>query len=331
MTKLFKALYISQNEGKFNKEIREISTDNLPENDILIKVHYSSLNYKDALSASGNKGVTRNFPHIPGIDAAGVVAESSSIEFPEGTSVVVTGFDLGMNTWGGFGQYIRVPAQWVIILPDELSLREAMSYGTAGLTAGLSIEKIVSAGITPENGSIIISGATGGVGSMATAMMAKLGFEITAISGKKEDQFLTETLGAKQVLSREEFVEKYNSKPLSPADFAAGIDNVGGPILSGILKSVRQNGVVTSCGNVASADLNTSVFPFILRGITLAGIDSAQAPLALRKKVWQSLATDWKPLHLDEMIQEIYLEKLAEKLEELLQGRAKGRYILKHD
>ena len=327
----FIALFVSQADGNFTREIRQVSVDELPENDILIKVSYSSLNYKDALSASGNKGVTRKFPHIPGIDAAGIVAKSNSPEFPEGTAVLVTGFDLGMNTWGGFGQYISVPAEWVIVLPENLSLKEAMNFGTAGLTAGLSIEKIVQAGIKPEQGPVVISGATGGVGSMATAIMSRLGFAVTAISGKKEDTFIISVLGAAQVLDREEFVEKYNGKPLSSADFSAGIDNVGGPILSGILKSVKQNGVITACGNVASADLSTTVFPFILRGITLAGIDSALAPIALRKKIWQSLANEWKPLHLEEMVQEISLVELPEKLDELLQGKAKGRYVLKHE
>lgn len=331
MTKAFKALYISQEEGNFKKEIKELSIVDLPENDVLIKVHYSSLNYKDALSASGNKGVTRKFPHVPGIDAAGIVEKSNTSDFKEGDSVLITGFDLGMNTWGGFGEYISVPSSWVVALPAGLSLKEAMSFGTAGLTAGLSVEKIITAGITPDQGAIIVSGATGGVGSMATAMMSKLGFDVIAISGKSEDNFLTSTLGAKEILNRDAFIEKYNNKPLSSSDFAAGIDNVGGPTLSGILKSVKQYGIVTCCGNVSSAELNTSIFPFILRGITLTGIDSAQAPMALRQKVWQSLASDWKPLHLNEMIQEISLNELPEKLDALLQGKAKGRYVLKHN
>lgn len=331
MTKAFKALYISQEEGNFKKEIRNVSIADLPENDVLIKVSYSSLNYKDALSASGNKGVTRKFPHVPGIDAAGIVVKSNVSDFQDGDSVLVTGFDLGMNTWGGFGEYISIPAVWVVALPEELSLKEAMSFGTAGLTAGLSVEKIIAAGITPDQGAVIVSGATGGVGSMATAILSKLGFEVVAISGKSENDFLTLTLGAKEILNRDEFIEKYNNKPLSSSDFAAGIDNVGGPTLSGILKSVKQYGIVTCCGNVSSADLNTSIFPFILRGITLTGIDSAQAPMALRKKVWESLSNEWKPVHLDKMIQEIGLDELPEKLDELLQGKAKGRYVLKHE
>ena len=331
MRKAFKALYISQEEGNFKNEVREVSVTDLQENDVLIKVSYSSLNYKDALSASGNKGVTRKFPHVPGIDAAGIVVKSNTPDFQEGDAVLVTGFDLGMNTWGGFGEYISVPAGWVIALPQGLSLTESMSFGTAGLTAGLSVEKIISAGIMPDMGAIVVSGATGGVGSMATAILSKLGFEVAAISGKSENDFLTSTLGAKEILNRDEFIEKYNNKPLASSDFAAGIDSVGGPTLSGILKSVKQYGIVTCCGNVSSADLNTSIFPFILRGIILTGIDSAQAPMALRKKVWKSLASEWKPVHLDEMIEEISLDELPEKLDALLQGKAKGRYVLKHD
>jgi putative YhdH/YhfP family quinone oxidoreductase len=327
----FKALLVSEKDGKFEREIRTINFDDLPPDEILIKVAFSSLNYKDALSASGNKGVTRKFPHIPGIDAAGTVVKSANAEYKVGAQVIVTGFDLGMNTWGGFGQYISVPATWLVLLPPALTTREAMSFGTAGLTAGLSVGKILGAGIKPHDGPIVVSGATGGVGSMATAILSTLGYRVTAISGKKEDDFLTSVLGAEEILGREEFTDKYNRKPLSGAEFSAGIDNVGGAILSGILKSVKQNGVVTCCGNVSSTEINTSIFPFILRGITLAGIDSAQAPIEFRKTVWESLAMEWKPAKLDLMIQEIGLDELPAKLDELLAGKAKGRYLLKHN
>jgi acrylyl-CoA reductase (NADPH) len=330
MSETFKAFCVSQNEGRIVKKIRQVAFDELPHNEVLIRVSYSSLNYKDALSASGNKGVTRKFSHVPGIDAAGIVEKSEDPELAAGTRVIVTGFDLGMNTWGGFGEYISVPACWVVKLPDGLSLKEAMCLGTAGFTAGMSVEKILDAGIQPGDGAIVISGATGGVGSMATAILSTLGFEVAAVSGKNDDSFLYDVLGACSVISRKEFIDKYDSKPLSSADFAAGIDNVGGEILSGILKSVKQNGVVASCGNVASAELNTTVFPFILRAVTLAGIDSAQASMPLRQLVWNKLATIWKPAKLHEMVQEIELEQLPEKLDELLQGKAVGRYVLRH-
>jgi acrylyl-CoA reductase (NADPH) len=330
MSDTFKAFYVSQNEEGIRKEIKQVGFEELPQNEVLVRVAYSSLNYKDALSASGNKGVTRKFPHVPGIDASGIVEKSVNSELVAGTHVIVTGFDLGMNTWGGFGEYIRVPASWVAKLPEGLSIKDAMSFGTAGLTAGLSVQKILDAGIKSQDGSVVVSGATGGVGSMATAILSKLGFEVSAVSGKKDPSFLYNILGAKTIIDRNEFVLKYNYKPLSTADFSAGVDNVGGDILSGILKSVKPNGIVTCCGNVASFQLNTTVFPFILRGISLTGIDSAQAEMSLRNKVWKNLAAIWKPQNLHEMVQEIDIQQLPQKLEELLTGKATGRYVLRH-
>lgn len=330
MSRLFKALFINEQDGKFKKEINELSLDQLPQHELLIRVSYSSINYKDALSAAGNKGVTRQYPHVPGIDAAGVVVKSASELFAEGDEVLVTGFDLGMNTWGGFGEYISIPAAWALPLPAGMSLKESMSFGTAGLTAGLSVYQALNAGISPENGEIVVSGGTGGVGSLATAILAKNGFSVAVVSGKREDAFLLDVLGAKKVISREVFTETYNKKPLSAPVFAAGIDTVGGAVLSGMLKATHYGGIVTACGMVASNDLATSIFPFILRGVTLAGIDSVQAPMELRKKVWALLASSWKPLRLDEMIQEISLADLPEKLEAILEGKAKGRYVLAH-
>jgi acrylyl-CoA reductase (NADPH) len=331
MSKSFKAFYVTSSEYGFQSEIRAVDMGELAGNQVLIRVAYSSLNFKDALSASGNKGVTRKFPHVPGIDAAGVVESSQDDSVRVGMKVLVTGYDLGMNTWGGFGEYICVPASWVVPLPENLTLLEAMSYGTAGFTAGLSIEKIANAGISPENGAVVVSGASGGVGSMASAILTHMGYQVAAVSGKSGSTFLTDVLGVARVIGRDQFVEQYDSKPLSGADFSAGIDNVGGTILSGMLKSVKLGGMVTSCGNVASASLNTSVFPFILRGVTLAGIDSAEATMALRLKVWHQLANSWKPVQLHSMVTVIGLEQLSGKLQELLAGNAQGRYVLKHE
>ena len=330
MNGLFKALLINEQDGKFTKEIKELSLDQLPQHELLIRVSYSSVNYKDALSATGNKGVTRNYPHVPGIDAAGVVVTSKSDLFAAGDEVLVTGFDLGMNTLGGFGEYISIPAAWALKLPAGLSMKEAMSFGTAGLTAGLSVHQLLNAGIKPENGEIAVSGATGGVGSIAVAILAKNGFSVAAVSGKQEAAFLLDTLGAKRIIPREEFAETFNKKPLSVPTFAAGVDTVGGPILSGMLKATQYGGIVTACGMVAAADLNTSVFPFILRGVTLTGIDSVQAPMEIRQKVWTLLATSWKPVQLDSMVEEITLSGLPEKLEAVLAGKARGRYLLAH-
>lgn len=326
----FNALLVTEKDGQFNKEIKQLSFDELPDNELLVKVSYSSINYKDALSASGNKGVTRQFPHVPGVDASGVVVKSKSPAFAEGEKVLVTGFDLGMNTWGGFGEFISIPTNWAIKLPKGLSLKEAMAFGTAGLTAGMSVYQIVNATITPQKGEVAVSGATGGVGSIATAILAKLGYDVVVISGKKEDNYLLNTLGAKRIINREEFVEQYNKKPLTNPAFAAGVDTVAGPILSGMLKSTQYGGVVTCCGMVSSADLHTSIFPFILRGVCLVGIDSVQAPMSFRNQIWQLLSTGWKPANLNSLIQEITLNDLPAKLDEILQGKAKGRYVLKH-
>lgn len=330
MSAHFKALMIHENNGSFHKNIEELSTDRLPQNEVLIKVSYSSVNYKDALSASGNKGVTRTFPHIPGVDAVGKVISSTVDNVVAGTLVLVTGYDLGMNTWGGFGEYISVPAAWVIPLPEHLSEQEAMCFGTAGLTAGLSVDKLVEAGIKPENGKILVSGATGGVGSLSIAILNKLGYHTVAISGKTDDDYLTGTLGAKEIISREAFAEKYNSRPLSKTEFAAGIDTVGGAILSGMLKSVQYNGAVTCCGMVASAELDTSIFPFILRGVSLLGVDSVEISRERRFKIWYLLADNWKPANLKEIVQQISLEELPGILTDMLAGKTKGRYILQH-
>lgn len=326
----FDALWITEKNGGYEKEIKQLSTSQLPAGDLLIQVKYSSVNYKDALSASGNKGVTKNFPHVPGIDAAGVVVQSDNNAFAKGDEVIVTGFDLGMNTWGGFGAYIRVPAAWAIHLPQGLSLQEAMAYGTAGLTAGLSVLEVVDSQISPQAGPVIVSGATGGVGSIAALLLNQLGYKVVVISGKKDDDFLFGTLSASEVVSREEFIVTYDAKPITKPVFAAGIDTVSGPILSGMLKSAQYGGVVTCCGMVASPELQTSIFPFILRGVKLAGIDSVMAPMHVRQKVWQLLATSWKPDNLQKIVNEIDLKALPGVLETVLNGKAKGRYVLKH-
>ncbi len=326
----FDALWITERNGSYEKKIKQSSISELPAGDLLIRVKYSSVNYKDALSASGNKGVTKKFPHVPGIDAAGVVVQSNNDAFAEGDEVIVTGFDLGMNTWGGFGEYIRVPADWVTPLPKGLSLQEAMAYGTAGLTAGLSVLEVVDSEISPEAGPVIVSGATGGVGSIAVLLLNQLGYKVVVISGKKDDDFLLGTLGASEVVSREAFIEKHDAKPIAKPVFAAGIDTVSGLILSGMLKATQYGGVVTCCGMVASPELQTSIFPFILRGVKLAGIDSVQAPMPLRQKVWQLLAADWKPENLQQIVTEINLQALPGVLETILHGNAKGRYVLKH-
>ncbi len=322
--KTFRAMVVEETADKnYVREIREKSLDDLPAGEVLIRVRYSSLNYKDALSATGNKGVTRNYPHTPGIDAAGEVAESTSTEFRSGDEVLVTGYDLGMNTSGGFGQYIRVPAAWIVRLPEGLSLKESMTYGTAGFTAALSVHRLQDHGVKPDQGPILVTGATGGVGSLAVAILTRAGYDVTAATGKQaEKQFLTE-LGAKEIVTREE-VDDTSGKPLLKTKWAGVVDTVGGNILSTAIRSTSYLGCVTCCGLVASPELQTTVFPFILRGVSLLGIDSVHCPMALREEIWQRLAADWKP-NLDQIGLEISLAELDARIDDILQGKLKGR------
>ena len=303
-----------------------MSVNDLPEGDLLVRVHYSSLNYKDALSATGNRGVTRNFPHTPGIDAAGIVEESRTDAFKPGDAVIVTSYDLGMNTAGGFAEYIRVPAEWAVPLPEGLSLKESMIFGTAGLTAGMSALRLTEV-LSPESGPVLVSGATGGVGSMACAILTHLGYSVTAVTGKSNSTLLAD-IGVKEIISRQELLENSDA-PLLKTRWAGAIDTVGGEILTVAIKGTRQDGIVTCCGNAASADLPLTVFPFILRGVCLAGIDSQHYPMEKRQTVWQKLSSDWKFARLDQMSQEVGLDQMEQKIEDILKGRLQGRVLLK--
>jgi len=322
----FKGFIVEEHEGRFVRSIKTRSVSDLPENDLLIRVRYSSLNYKDALSASGDKGVTKKYPHTPGIDAVGTVVGSDTKKFRENEKVIVTSYDLGMNTPGGFGQYIRVPSDWAVKLPEEMSMKESMIIGTAGLTAGMSVFRLIEY-IKSEQGKIVVSGATGGVGSLSVAILAKLGFNVSAISGKEEDHDFLLKLGAGEVIARKDF-EQENTRPMMKACFAGGIDTVGGSILDNIIKSMQPMGVVTCCGNVASAKLNLTVFPFILRGVSLIGIDSQNYPMAYREIVWNKLAKEWKPNNLMEVYTEISFDELNNNIDLMLNGKLKGRTVL---
>lgn len=324
----FRAMVVEEiGDKKFSRSITEKSIDQLPDGEVLIKVSWSSLNYKDALSASGNRGVTRKYPHTPGIDASGVVEESSSAAFHQGDAVIVTSYDLGMNTSGGFGQYIRVPAAWVVPLPVGLNLREAMIFGTAGFTAGMSVMALCHA-VSPDRGDILVTGATGGVGSLSVALLAKLGYTVTAVSGKPEAEQFLKGLGARKILSRAEAMVGHE-KPILKGVWAGVIDTVGGEILATAIKSTDLRGVVTCCGNVASPDLPLTVFPFILRGVCLVGIDSQNCPMDKRRKVWQHLASDYKPAQLNDLCREVSLDQLDEHIELILHGGQTGRVVVK--
>ncbi|MEW5909171.1 MAG: YhdH/YhfP family quinone oxidoreductase [Thermodesulfobacteriota bacterium] len=327
-TKRFKAMVVT--EGPSNSFIRRItrrSTEDLPPGDAVIEVIYSSLNYKDALSASGNRGVTRAYPHTPGIDAAGILVEGEGSDFTIGDEVLVTGYDLGMNTSGGFGQMIRIPHEWVVRLPEGISLKESMMFGTAGFTAGLSVEKLVGHGISPADGEILVTGASGGVGSLAVSILSKIGYHVSAVTGKADDAGFLIRCGAKEIIPRERFRDN-SPKPLLKGRFIGVVETVGGDFLATALKSTGYHGAVTCCGNVASPELHTTVFPFILRGVTLYGIDSANCPMSKRKQIWKNLAGKWKPDCLESLADEVPLEDLDSRIGLMLEGKLKGRTIV---
>jgi acrylyl-CoA reductase (NADPH) len=313
-------------EKKFVREVTQKAFSELPGGELIVEVKYSSLNYKDALSASGNKGVTRKYPHTPGIDAAGVVVDSTTKAFGAGEEVVVMGFDLGMNTSGGFGQYISVPSGWAVKLPPGLSLRDTMGYGTAGLTAALCILRLMAGGLNKESGEVLVTGATGGVGSIAVAILGKLGFNVVAATGKADEtEFLTR-LGAKTIISREE-ANDTSGRPLQKSRWAGVVDTVGGNILATALKTAKYGGLVAACGNAMSADLNVSVFPFILRGVSLLGVDSVEIPMRARQMAWNKLAGDWS-VDLSRIVTEVSLDGLSAEIDKILKGGVRGRVVV---
>ena len=325
----FKALVVTETDDKqFVRSVEQKQITDLPEGDVVVQVGYSSLNYKDVLSATGNRGVTRNFPHTPGIDAAGIVADSTDDAFKPGDQVIVTSYDLGMNTAGGFGQYIRIPAGWVVPLPEGLTIPEAMIYGTAGFTAALSVWNLIDGGVAPDDGDVLVSGATGGVGSLAVSILSKLGYSITAVNGVVDESDYLKKIGAGNIISIDDAIDT-SGRPLLKGLWAGSIDTVGGDILATSIKTTNHGGVVTCCGNVASADLPINVYPFILRGVRLIGIDSQNCPMPLRKKIWQKIATDWKIDWLPTITTEASFAELDAKIDLMLQGKHVGRTIIK--
>ncbi|MGX8221175.1 oxidoreductase [Psychrobacter celer] len=326
--KTFKALVVEEtSEGTFAKNIQERHVSDLPDNDLLIEVHYSSLNYKDAMSASGNKSITKNYPHTPGIDAAGVVVSDKSGTFSEGQEVVVFGYDLGMDTDGGLGQMIAIPADWALPCPEALSLKEAMIYGTGGLTAALSIQKLEKMGAKPSDGPVAVSGATGGVGTISIAILSQLGYESIAFSGKPEQSEHLKELGATEVRHRDT-INEVGNRPVGRPLWANAIDTVGGDYLANLLKQTKPGGAVTTCGLAASASFSMTVLPFITRAVSLLGIDSVFIPLEDKKAIWQRVATDMKLPNLEQYAEEITLEQTPEYLERFIDGKAVGRYVV---
>ena len=324
----FKAWRVEEKDGSYVGGEQTLNLGDLPEGEVLIRVSHSSLNYKDALSASGNKGVTRNFPHTPGIDAAGEVVESSVGNISAGSQVIVTGYDLGMNTDGGFGEYIRVPAAWCVPMPRGWDARTAMIYGTAGLTAGLCVQKLLTMGATPSQGAVAVSGASGAVGSVAVELLSKLGFDVVAISGKADHAGELKALGAKDVVGRDTLAEE--KKPLVKPAFGNAVDTVGGTPLAELLKQIKPGGSVSCCGLVAGPQLQTTVLPFILRGVNLLGVDSVEIPLAEKQAVWDKFSGDWACPKTEASAKDIGRSELDAALKAFLTGASAGKTVLDH-
>ncbi|MDX1809955.1 MAG: YhdH/YhfP family quinone oxidoreductase [Sulfurospirillaceae bacterium] len=322
----YKALVAEEIDGKFVQNIKDLHLEDLDKNDVLVRVKYSALNYKDALSSIGNKGVTKTYPHTPGVDAAGIVERSSIEKFKVGDKVIVTSFDLGMNTNGAFGEYISVPSHWVVPLPETLSLKEAATIGTAGLTAAIGVDKLLKNG-QKKGDTILVTGSTGVVGSFSVKLLHHLGFKVVALSSKAEKKDFLISIGADEVILKDEFVMDAKRPLLKPL-YDGAIDVVGGELLENILKQIKPSGSVAICGLVGSPALNTTVFPFILRGINLLGIDSAELASGDRFELWNKLANEWK-IDLSDILHEHTLEELPRLIQAMLDGKSLGRAVIK--
>lgn len=322
----FNAFWIEKSDSGFTQSVIERDVEDLPEGEVLIDVAYSSLNYKDALSATGSPGVTRNYPHTPGIDASGIIAESSDSKLSVGDEVIVIGFDLGMNTPGGFGEKIRVPSDWVVKMPKGLDLHSSMVIGTAGFTAAECIQKLESAGLSKESGPVLVTGATGGVGSVAVKLLAQLGHEVHAVTGKADKADFLKSLGAAEVVSREAALEGLD-KPLLKETWGAVVDTVGGDMLFNAVKGLRYGGSLAACGLVGGANFSASVLPFILRHVNLLGVDSVQLPVSEKEVIWSRLASDWK-MDLSSLEEALTIDKLPEAINRIMKGEMVGRGVL---
>ena len=327
MKESFRALVLTQDdEGKTQAEIRELSDSDLPEEDVLVAVEYSSLNYKDGLAITGKGKIIRDFPMVPGIDLAGTVISSGSDDYQPGDKVVLTGWGVGEKYWGGYSQHQRVRSEWLAPLPGELSPRDAMAIGTAGFTAMLCVMTREEAGLTPDKGKVLVTGASGGVGSVAVAILAKLGYEVAAVTGRPEGADWLRELGAKEILSREEMTQP--PRPLETQRWAGAVDTVGGVMLARVLAEMAYGGSVAACGLAGGADLPTTVMPFILRNVSLRGVDSVMCPVARRKRAWERLARDLPLEALGEISHEATLEQLPQLAEQILAGQVRGRVVV---
>jgi acrylyl-CoA reductase (NADPH) len=322
----FRAFRITNQDGKISGAVVGATLDELTPGDVVIKAEYSSVNYKDALAATGTGKILKRFPLIGGIDVAGMVTTSTDRRFREGDRVLVTGYELGVAQDGGYAGVVRVPADWVVRIPDGLTPRDAMILGTAGFTAGLAIVRLERNGLMPGQGAMAITGATGGVGSIAIAALARLGYEVTAITGKDDAHEYVKALGAREVVSRTTLA--MGTRPLEAARWAGAIDAVGGDLLAWLTRTTNYGGGIASTGLTGGIELRTTVMPFILRGVSLIGIDSAMCPMPVRSEVWRRLATDMKPADLNSIAHEITLDGLGAAFETLIAGKARGRFVV---
>lgn len=324
----FKGLLTQEtSNGVYATALSTISFGIFNPEQVLVQVIYSSLNYKDALSSSGHRGITKNFPHIPGIDAAGIVITDPSGKLKSGLKVIITGFDLGMNTHGGLAEYVSVPVDWIIKLPFRLSLEKSMQIGTAGLTAGLAVLSLEQNGIHPKAGPIVVSGASGGVGMCSILLLKHLGYEVFAITGKKEVHAFLMSIGTDQIIDRDEFLTE-KSKVLYPMQFFGAIDTVGGDTLVKIIKSLYAGGSVAACGMASSVEIDLQVYPFILRGVRLLGIYSADSPLKLKQKIWNKFAKVWD-FPINKIVKTISLDEAPKIMQDMLANKTNGRYLVK--
>ena len=323
----FKALLIEERDGQVASAITQMDESRLDSGEVTIRVAYSSVNYKDALAATGAGKIIRRFPCVGGIDLSGTVIKSADPRFKEGDAVIATSFDIGVAHHGGYAEIARVPADWVVPLPAGLSLYEAMALGTAGFTAALAIVRMEENRLTPANGPVIVTGATGGVGSLAVDMLAKIGYRVVALTGKESEAGYLRSLGAAEVMLRQS-LDLTKIRPLDKGRWAGAVDNLGGDVLAWIASTMEQGGTIASIGLAASMKLNTTVAPFILRGVSLLGIDSGYIREPYRRDVWQRLATDLRPPHLESMSRKIAFEELPATFTEYVAGRAKGRVVV---
>jgi putative YhdH/YhfP family quinone oxidoreductase len=324
----FTCYYVEKDSsGKAQARVTQRPMKELPPGELLIRVAYSSLNRKDAMSATGHPGVTKAYPHVPGVDVVGVVADSGVYEWVAGDPVLATGFDIGANHWGGFAQYVQIPQDWALRPPQGLSARQCMMLGTAGLTAGLCIDALQKHAVAPDDGPVVVSGASGGVGSIAVAILARLGYRVSAVSGKPDFHATLKSLGAAEVLARDA-VSEPPEKSLLARHWAGGVDAVGGNTLSTILRATKERGCVAACGVTGGAELPLTVYPFILRGVTLAGIDASLCPLWLRDEIWNRLGRDWKPEDLEKLATTTDLDGLPRHIDRMLTGQMTGRVVV---